>query len=75
MHDLALVPGVINIVYLIKSSSSLLIVVVSGASSTKVTGICTPGEEDLAVLPMFTVLDAFLHLCASSKLLLDGITC
>ena len=38
MHDLALVPGVINIVYLVKSSSSLLIVVVSGASSTKGDG-------------------------------------
>ena len=43
--------------------------------SALVTGICTPGEEDLAVLQMFTVLGAFLYLCASSKLLLDGITC
>ena len=33
MHDLELVLGVINIVYLIKSSSSLLILVVSGAST------------------------------------------
>ena len=74
MHDLALVPRVINIVYLIKSSSSLLIVVVSGASSTKSDGnLHTWGRGFGSTLDVHR--PRCLHLCASSKLLLDGITC
>ncbi|RVW82450.1 Ultraviolet-B receptor UVR8 [Vitis vinifera] len=68
----ALVPGVVNIVYLINSSSLLLLYLVP---PQKLMGICTPGEEDLVALQMFTALGVFLHLCASPKLLLDGITC